>query len=164
MTTMILIFTAITFVNVIISTTRSLFTVKGGKWSAAIVNAVCYGFYTYVIVLTATSDFSTSIKALITFVCNLGGVLLVKFVEEKMRKDKVWLFTATCNKNFDVVDKVVNALKDLGIKLVYNEIVKDQLYTLNIYSKTQKESLLIEDIMKTYELKYCACETTLVGE
>ena len=164
MTTMILVFTAITFVNVIISTTRSLFTVKGGKWSAAIVNAVCYGFYTYVIVLTATSDFSTSIKAIITFICNLGGVLLVKFVEEKMRKDKMWVFNCTCNKDFETVQNVVNALKDLKIKLVYNEIMKDKLYTLNVYSNTQKESLLIEDIMKTYGIKYCAYATEIVGE
>ena len=157
----ILIFTAITFLNVIINTTRSLFTIKGGKWSAAIVNAICYGFYTYVIVLTATADFSTNTKALITFICNLGGVLLVKYLEEKLRKDKLWIFTATCNQSSDVLNNVVQALKDLHIKLVYNEIEKDKLYSLQVFSNTQKESDLIIDIFKTYNIKYCAMENAL---
>lgn len=161
MNSIIILFVGITLVNVIISTTRSLFTIKGGMYSAAIVNAICYGFYTYVIILTANADFSTHIKALITFICNLVGVLLVKYFEQKLRKDKLWVFTATCNQSSEVLNSVVQALKDLHIKLVYNEIEKDKLYSLQVFSNTQKESNLIIGIFKTYNIKYCAMESAV---
>lgn len=161
MNSIIILFVGVTLFNVIISTTRSLFTVKGGMYSAAIVNAICYGFYTYVIVLTANADFSIHIKALITFGCNIIGVLLVKYLEQKLRKDKLWVFTATCNQSSDILNNVVQALKDLHIKLVYNEIEKDKLYSLQVFSNTQKESELIIGIFNTYDIKYCAMENAL---
>ena len=164
MINMMLIFFGVSLVNVVLNTAKSLFTVKGGIVSATVINALTFGFYTYVIVLTANTDFSTNIKAILTVIANIIGVALVKFIELKMRKDKVWVFNATCNKDFATVDNVVKALKELKIKLVYNELVKDSLYTMNIYSNSQKESELIETVLKTYELKYCAYATELVGE
>ena len=111
--------------------------------------------------LTANADFSTHLKALITVIANIIGVALVKFIEYKLRKDKLWVFTATCNQSSDVLNNVVNALKQLKIKLVYNEIEKDKLYSLQVFSNTQKESELIIDIFNTYDIKYCAMENAL---
>ena len=42
-------------INVSIQTIKSIVTIKCNKWVAAIVNAVAYGLYTYMVVLT-TSD------------------------------------------------------------------------------------------------------------
>lgn len=46
---MLLIFIALTILNVIIQTIKSIATIKCGKTVASLVNAVAYGLYTYVI-------------------------------------------------------------------------------------------------------------------
>ena len=37
-------FVILNFINVLINTARSLTTVKGGKWIASLMNALCYGY------------------------------------------------------------------------------------------------------------------------
>ena len=37
-------FVILNFVNVLVNTARSLLTIKGGKWIASVMNAVCYGY------------------------------------------------------------------------------------------------------------------------
>ena len=69
--TQLAIFIILTMANVILSTTKSLITVNGGKWSAAFANAVTYGVYTYLIFFTALDGVELWQKALITFICNL---------------------------------------------------------------------------------------------
>ena len=41
-----------TILNVVIQTAKSIMTIKCNKYVAAVANAVAYGFYTYIIVLT----------------------------------------------------------------------------------------------------------------
>ena len=80
--------------NVIIQTVKSICTIKCGKTVAAIVNAVAYGLYTYIIVLT-NCDLPLLAKCLIVASANFVGVWVVKFFEEKARKDKLWKIEAT---------------------------------------------------------------------
>lgn len=160
MTNMMILFFGVSLVNVVLNTAKSLFTVKGGIVSATLINAITFGFYTYVIVLTANADFSTNIKAIITIIANLIGVALVKFCEKKMRKDRLWVFNATCKENNENICAIANSLKDLKIKLVYNEVVKDELYTMQIFSNTQKESDMIKSILNAYDVHYHAYETS----
>ena len=157
----IIIFAIVNLINVIISTVKSLFTVKGGKFSASIVNAICFGFYTYVIIFTANGDINIHLKACIVAMVNLIGVFLVKFIEEKMKKDKLWIFNATIKRDSEVIRGIVKILKEMEIQLIYNEIVKDELYTLQIFSKNQKESEMITSILNNYKVKYYAIESKI---
>lgn len=159
MNNFLLFFTALTFFNVIIQTVKSLATIKGGKWVAASVNAITYAVYTYVIFFTAVEGVALWQKALITGVCNFIGVLLVKWIEEKSAKDKLWIFQVTAKTDSDDIQKIGKLLKDCDIKFVYNEIVKDELYTMQIFSYTQKESEMITAVLKNFNVKYCAVET-----
>ena len=93
--TQLAIFIILTMANVILSTAKSLITINGDKWSAAFANAITYGVDTYLIFFTALDGVELWQKALITFICNFVGVLLVKVVEEKLRKDRLWSFQAT---------------------------------------------------------------------
>ena len=77
----LLIFIGCTFANVIISTIKSVMTIKGGKINAAIWNALGYGLYSYIVIITATAPITTLEKVLITVGCNLIGVYGVKLVE-----------------------------------------------------------------------------------
>ena len=74
----ILIFIALSIVNVIFSTARSLLTINGGKWIASIMNASYFAFYNIVLIYTV-ADFPLWIKCIITFGANLIGVFIVKY-------------------------------------------------------------------------------------
>lgn len=158
----IIFFALITLANVIIQTVKSLFTIKGGKLSAATVNAIAFGFYTYIIFFTADDSISLWQKALITAICNFIGVFFVKFIEERLQKDRLWIFNCTAKVESADVIKITELLKSMDISLTYNQL-KDDLYTLSIYSYTQSESEMIKSVLKNYKIKYCVIETKSAG-
>ena len=92
-------FVILNIVNVIIQTIKSLATVKCGKTVASIVNAVAYGLYTVVVVYTVC-DLPLWLKVVVVGVANLIGVYVVKLIEEKSRKDKLWKIEATFEKEY----------------------------------------------------------------
>ena len=159
----IIFFALITLANVIIQTVKSLFTIKGGKLSAATVNAIAFGFYTYIIFFTADDSISLWQKALITAVCNFIGVFFVKFIEERLQKDRLWIFNCTAKVESADIIKITELLKSMDISLTYNQL-KDDLYTLSIYSYTQSESEMIKSVLKNYKIKYCVIETKSTGK
>ena len=159
----IIFFALITLANVIIQTVKSLFTIKGGKLSAATVNAIAFGFYTYIIFFTADDSISLWQKALITAICNFIGVFFVKFIEERLQKDRLWIFNCTAKVESADVIKITELLKTMDISLTYNQW-KDDLYTLSIYSYTQSESEMIKSVLKNYKIKYCVIETKSTGK
>ena len=63
----IILFIVCTAVNVILSTIKSIATIKGGKFMAALT----YGFYSWVIILTTNDNLSTVSKMLITAACKI---------------------------------------------------------------------------------------------
>ena len=151
-------FVILNFINVLINTARSLTTVKGGKWIASLMNALCYGYYTVIIVITATYEMPLALKIIAVAIVNFIGVFAIKLGEEKITKEKMWIYNATAKmSNKDLLD-VVALLKYAKIKLVYSKVA-DELYTLQIFSNTQKESEMITSILNNYSIKYCAIET-----
>ena len=150
-------FVILNFVNVLINTARSLATVKGGKWVASVMNALCYGYYTVIIVITATYDMPILIKCIAVAIVNFIGVFTIKFCEEKMRKERMWIFNATAKMSTKEILDVVALFKYAKIGVVYLK-VNDNLYTLQIFSNTQKESEMITSILNRYAIKYCATE------
>lgn len=158
MTTAILVFIIANFINVILNTAKSLLTVKGGIISASIINSITFGFYTYIVFLISNGDMNIHIKAIIIAIINFVGVALVKFVEKKIHKDRLWIFNATVKNNSEIITKIIKAFDDMEIKYVYNEIVKNELYTLQIFSYEQKQSVMIESVLKNFDLKYYVIE------
>lgn len=156
----IFLFTICTIVNVLLSTCRSLLTVKGGKLAAALMNCITYGFYTYVIVLTSSDILSTEMKVIITAAANFVCVYLVKFIEEKISHNKLWIFNATV-KNPKSVENLIDTLKAARIKLIYNEVAENKLYTLQAFANNPKESEVIIALFKKNDLKYYAVESAV---
>ena len=93
-TELLITFIILNIVNVIIQTVKSIATIKCGKGWAAAVNAVAYGLYTVVVVYTVC-DLPLWLKVVVVALCNLVGVFIVKLIEEKSRKDKLWKVEAT---------------------------------------------------------------------
>ena len=145
----ILLFALCTAVNVILSTIKSILTVKGGKLSASFINALTYGFYSYVIVLTSADGMPIWLKMAITAVCNFVGVYLVKWIEEKARKDKLWKVELT------VPTKYTNTI-DFDLHDVPHSYIElsDKHTLFNFYCATHKESAKVKAIANQYEAKY----------
>ena len=154
-------FVILNFVNVLINTARSLTTVKGGKWVASVMNAFCYGYYTVIIVITATYEMPLLMKCIAVAIVNFIGVFTIKFCEEKMQKEKRWVFLATAKIENNAIVEVAKKLKALEIKLLYTEVIADELYSLQIFSNTRKESEMITAILENYNIKFSAIETKL---
>lgn len=150
----ILLFALCTAVNVILSTIKSILTVKGGKFSASFINAIIYGFYSYVIVLTSADGMPIWVKMAITAVCNFVGVYLVKWIEEKARKDKLWKVELT------VPTKYTNTI-DFDLHDVPHSYIElsDKHTLFNFYCATQKESAKVKAIANQYEAKYFVAES-----
>lgn len=153
---LLVLFIVLSVVNVILQTFKSLATVKCGKVGAALVNATAYGLYTVVLVYT-NADFPLWEKVLVTAVCNLVGVYIVKAIEEKARKDKLWKVETTVN--CDDTFKVRLALRDAGLSYsVISTNTKDRS-VFNIYCPTKKESEKVKEILGNFDAKYFVTES-----
>ena len=151
---MLILFIVMSIINVIIQTVKSIATIKCGKLAAAVINAVAYGLYTYVIVLTANDSIDLLAKCFIVAGCNFVGVYVVKFFEEKAHKDKLWKVEATIPAKYQ--SAVHFDLKDIP----HNYIEGVGNYTLfNFYCATQAESAKVRDIINQYEAKYFVSES-----
>lgn len=148
-------FIVLNVVNVILQTVRSIATVKYGKGMAAIINAIAFGLYTIVTVYTMC-DLPLMLKAGIVAVCNLVGVWVVKWLEEKARKDKLWKVEATVVK--DLLYKVNEELDNKNIP--HNCLNTTGDYGIyNIFCATQAESAEVKTILDKYNAKYFVSES-----
>lgn len=154
MTNLLITFILLNIVNVIIQTVKSICTVKCGKGVAALVNAIAYGLYTIVTVFMLC-ELPLMVKAGIVAVCNLIGVYIVKYCEEKARKDKLWKIEVTLKPCF--AQTVINLLEEMNIPYKGEDIGK--WYTFDIYCATQKESAIVKGIVDKYNAKYFVSES-----
>ena len=151
----LIIFIGLSIVNVIFSTVRSIVTIKGGKIIASLFSGGYFAFYN-VMMLYTVADFPMWQKCIITFVCNVIGVFLVKWGEEKARKDKLWKVEATVLRGY--TQALRSELDKADIPHNYLENVGP--YTLfNIYCSTQKQSVKAREIMAQYNAKYFVSES-----
>jgi hypothetical protein len=149
------IFVVLNVVNVVIQTVKSIATIKCGKVPAAVINAVAYGLYTIVVVYTVC-ELPLWLKATVVAVANLVGVYVVKVLEEKARKDKLWKIEATILRGHT---EELHSLLD-KVDIPHNYLENVGKYTLfNIYCDTQKESALAKELLNKYNAKYFVSES-----
>lgn len=152
---LLLIFIAFNALNVVIQTIKSIATIKCGKTMAAIVNAVAYGLYTYIVILTVC-DLPLWEKMLVVALCNFVGVWVVKYFEEKMRKDKLWEVKATVHAPYTT--SLHAELNKANIPHNYIENVGK--YTIfNLYCETQADSKKAKEILDYHKAKYFVSES-----
>ena len=152
---LLIIFIVLNVLNVIIQTVKSICTIKCGKVSAALINAVAFGLYTIVTVYMLC-ELPLMWKAGIVALCNLVGVFIVKWAEEKARKDKLWKVELTVKQTRTPV--LARELEELNIPFNYIENVGK--YTVfNIYCATQKESAFVKELTTRHNAKYFVTES-----
>ena len=157
-TKLLLVFVVLNIANVIIQTVKSIATVKCGKVSASVINAIAYGLYTIVTVYMMC-ELDLYLKAGIVALCNLVGVYVVKLIEEKARKDKLWKIEATIhNEGIDPhYDDCLVALRNADIP--HNYIDANKYLIINVYCATQAESRVAKAILDQYNAKYFVSES-----
>ena len=153
-TNLLVTFIILNIANVIIQTIKSIVTVKGGKGIAAIVNAITFALYT-VVTVYMMCDLPLLWKAGIVGLCNLVGVWVVKFLEEKARKDKLWKIEATFDKEY--LDTIHNSV---GISHSYIDIGNKVIF--NFYAENQRQSLIVKDVIQKYNGKYFVSESKIL--
>jgi hypothetical protein len=151
------VFIILNVVNVVIQTVKSIVTISGGKVSASVVNAVAYGLYTVVVVYMNADGLGLFWKALIIGLANLVGVYVVKLIEEKSRKDKLWLVKITVPMNN--FEKIKQELNTYNISFNYYDLTK--YFVIDSYCETQKDTALVLKICKKYNGKAFATENKL---
>lgn len=146
-------FILLNITNVIIQTIKSLVTVKCGKTAAALINAAAYGLYTVVVIYTVC-ELPLYLKALIVAICNLVGVYVVKLIEERARRDKLWKVEATIP--VEIAEKVKHDLR--ANDLPHNYIDIEKYYLFNVYCENQEQSKVAKVILDYYNAKYFVSE------
>ena len=151
----IIIFTVCSLVNVILSTMKTILTVRSTKIVASVINAVTYGFYAIVVKQLASLDLTVTV--IVTIATNLIGVYLSMWLMDKMKKDCLWKISVT-TKDKSIVKKIENF--DIEYTMSPIQYKKETYYSIEIFSKNQKDSTIIKNILNEYKVKYNITEIT----
>ena len=149
------VFLALNVVNVVIQTVKSIVTINGGKMLAAVINAVTFFIYTFCVVYMNADGLGLVWKAVIIGAINFVGVYVVKLIEEKGRKDKLWKVEATVSR--EVALDLVRKLK--ANDLPYNYVDIEKYYLFNVYCATQAQSAKVKEVLNSYDAKYFVSES-----
>ena len=153
--TFLLTFTLLSIVNVVFSTVRSLVVNNGNKVWASLLSGAYFAFYNIMMQYTV-ADFPMLEKCAITFICNVVGVFVVKWGEEKARKDKLWEVRGTLTTPINCVA----VCKDLDkANIPYNYIDVNKYIIFNCYCATQADSAKVKKILNDWEMKYFVSES-----
>ena len=152
------VFILLNIANVIIQTVKSIATIKCGSWAAAIINALAYSLYTIVVVYMNADGLGLLWKAVIIGLANLFGVYVVKHIEIKNRKDKLWKVEATVKRT--LVSALDSALDKEGIS--HNYLLTLNYGIFNCYCETQSESTKVKLLLEKFGAKYFVSESKIL--
>jgi hypothetical protein len=149
----ILIFVALNLINVILSTIRHCLTQGSSKTIAAVANAIAFTFYAAIVKLTSAQDMY--IVIITTFFSNLVGVTIALWILDKMKKDKLWRISCTLLSESEETNEIMDIAEKLKERNIpYNIIPMEGKYSIiDIFSRTQAESLLIKEILSNKKVK-----------
>lgn len=153
---MILTYIIFSVLNVIIQTIKSIATIKCNKYVASVVNAIAYGLYTYIIVLT-NADINLWVKIIVVALANLIGVFVVKYFEEKNRKDKMWLVKMTIPTKY--AEQAKQSLEKADIPFTYYDLNK--YYVFDTFCENQAQTTVATKICFACQGKAFASENKL---
>ena len=144
-----IVFFICSLINVMLSTLKTILTVKASKGVATIINAITYGFYAIVVKQLASLDLITTVT--VTIITNIIGVYVSMWLLEKTKKDCLWKISVTTKDN-----TLVEKLEKFSISYIMNPVQykKQTYYNIDVFSENQKDSSIIENILKEYKVKY----------
>lgn len=152
----ITLFVVCQFINVALNTAKTIIMHKEEKISSSIINAITYGFYAIIVVMTA-SALPLWITIIITILTNLIGVYGSMWVLEKFKKDSLWEIRATVKTAF-AGEYIEYYLDEEDISYNCIALANDKGFVYNIYSNSQKDSAYIKSTLDGVGAKYIVHE------
>lgn len=163
MTAYIITFVVCQFINVALNTIKTIIMHKEEKISSSIINAITYGFYAIIVVMTA-SALPLWVTIVITIVTNLIGVYGSMWLLERFKKDSLWEIVANIKvdkRELDLFESYLGGY-DIPYNLVkvYGCDVSDGKtpFTAHIYSENQLQSQRIKALFDDFGAKYIVHE------
>lgn len=152
-------FFLISLINVILSSTKSICTVRYGRGINVLTNVVAYSFYT--IVVKQTADLPLEITVIATAAANALGVWLSYVILDKIQKDRLWKIEVVLPKEYaEQAEALHEELSDIPHNFV--EIGPRVLF--NFYCSTREESSKVIKYCKKYNGKFFAVENKFRGQ
>ena len=143
-------FTIATLINVILSTLKSVITIKGGRMVACITNATAYGFNT--IVIKSISDVNLWVAVVITIISNLVGVYIALTITKKFEKERLWKITVTIPS--ENAKELKTDLHEANIGFITYETSYEKYKVIDIFSNDKSESRVVRKLLSKYKVKY----------
>lgn len=155
---MLIIFIIANIINVVVQTAKSIITIRGNKIQASFANAIAYSIYTYILILM-TCELNTFSKCLIVGLCNLIGVFIVKTLEEKKQKEKLWRVEFAAKKeNLKEIENQLNTLKK-NLNISFNYIpTNNEYYIFSVFVINKQQTKEIKKLINIYHIKYFISE------
>lgn len=152
---LLILFIVLNIANVVLQTAKSICTVKCGKMIAALANAIAYGLYTVVIVYTVC-DLPLWEKIVVVALANFVGVYVVKWVEQKMEKEKLWKVEMALPIGINPHD-IHRQLDQCGIANNWTDVGNWRIF--NCYCKNKHQTAVCQQISKDENGKISAYES-----
>lgn len=151
-TNQIITFFFCSLVNVMLSTCKTVLTIKASKVTATFINACTYGFYAIVVKQLANIDLVYTV--VVTILTNIIGVYVSLWLMEKFTKDRLWKIELT-------VPTIYKNEIDFCLQSIpHNYIELSEKHTIfSFYCATQKESARVKEAIKEYDAKYFVTES-----
>lgn len=153
----IIIFITLQLLNVVLSTIRSILTVKANRLIASLSASVAYGVYA-VVTVVMVSGFDLWLVVAVTVGTNFIGTYFSKWLLDKFRKDKLWDITAIVSKTLAPEIKEKLAAQQIDC---YYILLESRKAVLHIFSKNQAQSTAIKSLLQNYECYYTIQEQTV---
>lgn len=156
---LILLFIILTACNVVLGTVKSLLTINGTKFWAALINAVSYAVNAAAVIYMTDDQLNFWLKILIVAAINYIGVYIVKYIEEKNTKEKLWKIE--CITLSEYAEAIHAELDNLNI---YNRYIEGvgKYVIVNIYAETREQSKLVKTLLKNYNVRYFVVESQIL--
>ena len=146
-------FFLISLINVMLSSTKSICTVRYGRGVNVLANVIAYSFY--VIVVKQTADLPLTITVISTAAANALGVWLSYVILDRIQKDRLWKVEV-------VVPKCYTEQLHYELKSVSHNYVELGPRTLfNFYCETRNDTSLVIRHCQACEGKFFASENKL---
>ena len=148
-------FFIISLINVMLSSTKSICTVRYGRGINVIANVVSYSFY--VVVVKQTANLPLEVTVLSTACANALGVWLSYVILDLIQKDRLWKLEV-------VVPKKYKEELHLALEHIPHEYIEVGPKTLfNFYCSTKAESAEVVDLCKKCDGRFFAVENKYRG-
>jgi uncharacterized protein YebE (UPF0316 family) len=160
---LLILFIVLTILNVILGAIKSIVTIKGDKFAAATINAVAHAINTLAVFYTADEELSLLPKILIVAITNFIGVYIVKLVEEKKTKDRLWKIECTVNTQLsNAIEKLLtnNKIPHKSFEGLDDGVSRCTVFS--IYAKTREQSKKVKELLKNYKVKYFIVESQIL--